>query len=58
MPQVPANLLVPCDPLPLLSDGIAASVLRWSIEVVNQYQDCAASHQALIQAISPGRSAP
>ena len=46
----PPDLAQPCEPLPPLADGIAATVLRWAVATVEQYQDCQRRHGALVRA--------
>ena len=46
----PADLAQPCEPLAPLADGIAATVLRWAVATVEQYQDCQRRHGALVRA--------
>ncbi|MDO5686744.1 MAG: hypothetical protein Q4G42_05100 [Neisseria sp.] len=52
MNKLPADLTQPCPTLPELTDGQAATVLRWSLQVVGQYNDCAARHRALARAVN------
>jgi len=46
-----ASLLEPCPPLPLLTETNGGAVLRWALSLIEQYQDCAASKDALARAV-------
>ena len=48
---LPPSLTAPCQPLPLLADGMAGTVLRWAMEAIEAYQDCAERHRALVEAV-------
>lgn len=49
--EVPANLRQPCQQLPDPADGTGAALLRWAIEVVGLYNDCADRHDKTVEAI-------
>jgi len=50
-PPVPAALLQPCPPLPLLEGMTGADVLQEFIAIGRMYNDCADSKSALIGAV-------
>ncbi|MHA3051169.1 hypothetical protein [Acinetobacter sp. ANC 4640] len=50
-PTIPANLVTPCPNLTTPSDGTAKSVLLWSVDTVDKYNDCKAKHAALVEAV-------
>lgn len=50
-PPLPAALRQPCPMLPTPADGTGATVLRWAREVVGLYNDCAARHGQLVEAV-------
>lgn len=50
-PPVPANLLVKCQPLLPLDDGIAGTILRKLAEVSAAYYECADRHNATVNAL-------
>lgn len=45
--QKPATAMVPCQPLPLLTDPTAAGLARWAMDTSERYGDCRANHQRL-----------
>ena len=47
---IPPSLTAPCQPLQPLSDGLAATVLRWITETAESYRECSSKHKALIEA--------
>jgi len=48
--EIPPSLATPCQPLPSLNDGTAASVLRWIAGASEIYAECSSRHRALVQA--------
>lgn len=48
---LPASLTSPCDPLPELTDGTAANVLRWIVGASETYHACSRKHGALVEAV-------
>lgn len=48
---IPASLMVKCQPLNKPESGIGADMLRWSIETIRLYKDCADGKAALIDAV-------
>jgi hypothetical protein len=49
-PALPASLTQPCPPLPPLTDGQAATVLRALVDRAQLYRDCAERHRLLGEA--------
>lgn len=51
MPNVnlPADLMRPCEKLPELQGKTGREILLWSADIVTQYGDCAARHNAVVQ---------
>lgn len=47
---IPPNLATPCQNLPSLDDGTAASVLRWIAQAAELYAECKSRHGALVEA--------
>ena len=50
-PTLPASLRPPCPPLPQPTDGTAAAVLRWAVDVVALYQECASRQANVVGAV-------
>ncbi len=50
---LPPDLVQPCPSLPPLIDGTAGAVLRWALDTIEQYGECARGKQALIDAVQP-----
>ena len=48
--EIPPSLATPCQSLPSLNDGTAASVLRWIAGASEIYAECSSRHRALVQA--------
>lgn len=46
-----ASLREPCPPLPLLTDKDGRAALRWMIDAAEAYNDCAARHKRLTDAV-------
>jgi hypothetical protein len=46
--SVDSELLLPCDGLPLLSDGAEGNVLKHYEQVIISYKKCAARHQGVV----------
>lgn len=45
------SLTEPCPPLGPLADGTGAVVLRWILATTDAYNDCAARHRRLTEAV-------
>jgi len=50
-PPIPANLMSPCPPLPLLVLGTLPELASRSLTDALMYSDCATKHRLLTQAI-------
>ena len=50
-PPIPANLMSPCPPLPLLVLGTLPELASRSLTDALMYSDCAKKHQLLTQAV-------
>lgn len=50
-PTIPANLKAQCPNLSTPSDGTAKSILLWSVDTVDKYNDCKAKHAALVDVV-------
>ncbi|WDZ53035.1 hypothetical protein LF296_12590 [Acinetobacter vivianii] len=50
-PNIPANLIQPCDKLNTLDDGAGKSIMLWAIDTVGKYNECEARHAALVKAL-------
>lgn len=43
-----ANLIAPCPPIQQIeNDATLSDLIEWSVEVVNQYNECKNKHKAL-----------
>ena len=47
-PQIPANLMIECDDLPLLETGEMGEALTWMVSTSEQYAECRAKVKAWI----------
>ena len=47
---MPAQIAQPCEPLAEIADTTGKTVLQWAAQTINQYQDCAARHDAAVRA--------
>ncbi|WP_442877951.1 Rz1-like lysis system protein LysC [Brachymonas sp. J145] len=52
MPAPPADLAVPCPGPQPITDGSRAGVALWVVDEIAAHRDCAARHQALVDAWS------
>jgi hypothetical protein A6013_16425 len=50
LPDMPAQIAQPCEPLAEIADTKGKTVLQWAAQTVVQYQDCAARHDAAVRA--------
>ena len=50
--KLPANLSQPCPDLPELHGKTGKSIFRWSVTVVNLYNECQAKHRATVSAVN------
>ena len=50
LPDMPAQIARPCEPLAEIADTKGKTVLQWAAQTVAQYQDCAARHDAAVLA--------
>ena len=50
LPDMPAQIAQPCEPLAEIADTKGKTVLQWAAQTINQYQDCAARHDAAVRA--------
>ena len=50
LPDMPAQIAQPCEPLAEIADTKGKTVLQWAAQTVAQYQDCAARHDAAVRA--------
>ena len=50
LPNMPAQIAQPCEPLAEIADTKGKTVLQWAAQTVVQYQDCAARHDAAVRA--------
>ena len=50
LPEMPAQIARPCEPLAEIADTKGKTVLQWAAQTINQYQDCAARHDAAVRA--------
>ncbi|MHA3079626.1 hypothetical protein [Acinetobacter sp. ANC 5502] len=50
-PNYPVNLMTQCQNLTTPSDGTAKSILLWSVDTVDKYNDCKLKHSQLIEVV-------
>lgn len=50
LPEMPAQIAQPCEPLDEIADAKGKTVLRWAALTISRYQDCAARHDAAVRA--------
>jgi len=51
---VPANLLTRCEGIPNIKDKAnMGDLMKYSIELMSQYNECAVRHDGLVEAVSP-----
>lgn len=50
LPAIPPSLATPCPPLRPPGDGTGGVVLKWGIQIIEQYAECQSRHRRLVEA--------
>lgn len=50
LPAIPANLRLECPPVAPPNDGKGATIMKWSVSLIELYRECQSRHKRLVEA--------